>query len=679
MGMDMYKALIISTLVLLIASASAAGTEIDPNSLFSMSLEDLMAITVVSASRSEQSLSQATVPISVISAEDIHYSGLTSIPEILNFTPGMDILRLNRNYYAVGVRGLHDIVSDRTLTLVNGRSADSPVFGGSEFFRLPILMEDIERIEVVRGPGGATWGANAFTGVINVITRKPEDLDGWFVSSTVNEFGDSYSHLRYSFSDGPWDWKLSAGYEDHETSEAASGGRYTSYSGSAIVDTIAGYNNFVANDWARNFILDTEAVNQMDDDNAFRFGVAYSHMNLGDFEYIGNYPMEDNWHETVRSFTKLEHQYDSGDTAYLQWAGNFSSSNTVAQKWKSSENDLELQYDMASDEDHHMSIGGNFRHFHISPEATNDLQVQFEDDVYDEYFAGLFLIDQIKMNEKWTLEGQFRTDWYSGTDLDWSVRVSSLHSLGSETDRNLRLSVAKSFRTPFTALREITTAQIPLDLIGLPGLSLYNVQQAEGLDNEETWAIEAGYSEKLSDRVFFQTNVYYQQMDDLIGCRTLEDPLGLGRQFLRYDNLDGADTYGVEVELKTQHDFGTISSWYSYNHLQRESSDQDLRGFEPAQHKAGLTCRVNLNNNWTANANYRYTDSTLPNPAYGKIAINHRLDLTLARKIAAGKGELMIGITDVLNKTNDPVPAMNQLSAHETPGRTVFARLQMYF
>jgi iron complex outermembrane receptor protein len=127
----------------------------DQKDLSQMSLEELGEVSVVSASRQVQKLGELSVPVSVITSEDIHYSGLTNIPEILQFTPGVDMLKISRFRYAVGIRGLHDFISDRTLVLINGRSAESPLFGGSEYYTLPILMEDIERIEVVRGPGGA--------------------------------------------------------------------------------------------------------------------------------------------------------------------------------------------------------------------------------------------------------------------------------------------------------------------------------------------------------------------------------------------------------------------------------------------------------------------------------------------------------------------------------------------
>lgn len=110
-------------------------SETNQDDFLEMSLEDLMDITIVSAFRTDQKISKATVPITVITSEDIHYSGLTNIPEVLRFATDMDVLPSDRIYYAVGVQGLHDKISDRTLILINGRTADSPFYGGSEFFR----------------------------------------------------------------------------------------------------------------------------------------------------------------------------------------------------------------------------------------------------------------------------------------------------------------------------------------------------------------------------------------------------------------------------------------------------------------------------------------------------------------------------------------------------------------
>jgi len=99
---------------------------------------------VISASRSEQSSNMTPVPVSILSADDIKYSGVSELPELLAFIPGVDALQLDRNRWAIGVRGLHQTFSDRTLFLLNGRTISNPVHGGVDFQRLPIFLDDIK-------------------------------------------------------------------------------------------------------------------------------------------------------------------------------------------------------------------------------------------------------------------------------------------------------------------------------------------------------------------------------------------------------------------------------------------------------------------------------------------------------------------------------------------------------
>ncbi len=294
----------------------------DSSDLFEMSIEDLMNIPIVSASRQEQKLSELSVPVSVITAEDIHYSGLTDIPEILQISPGVDMLKISRFRYAVGVRGLHEFTSDRTLVLINGRSTESALFGGTSWETLPIQMEDIERIEVVRGPGGAAWGANAFNGVINIITKKPEDVLGGFASTTITEFGDSYTHLRVADKKDKWSWRVSAGYEDLESSDDAGAGRYASNT-TATVNALMGFSSFTANDFARSWRFDSEAIYRPSDETKLSFGTGYSHSVLGDWEFGGYYPGGNGWYEEVRPYIKLENDFKNGSSGYLQWSGTF--------------------------------------------------------------------------------------------------------------------------------------------------------------------------------------------------------------------------------------------------------------------------------------------------------------------------------------------------------------------
>lgn len=649
----------------------------EPKSLFEMSLEELMEVpVVVSASRQAQKMSELSVPVTVITAEDIHYSGLTNIPEILQFTPGMDVLRLSRSRWAVGVRGLHDFISDRTLTLVNGRIADSPLFGGSEFNRLPILMEDIERIEVVRGPGGASWGANAFTGVINIITKKPEDVLGCFGSTTINEFGDTYTHLRWAEKEGKWRWRTSVGYEDFESSNDSGAGRYVSNT-SALVEALMGFSGFTANDFMRNWRFDNEAFYDYSDKTKLSFGAGYSNAEVGDWEFGGYHPGGNGWYETVRSYTKLDHDFEDGSSGYLQWFGNFSSSKVpTIMKWHSIQNDIEAQLNFKMGRQHDLSVGGNFRLIRLNTHQQDPQQLSYTGEPFDEQLAGAFLIDRWKLTDQLTFESQIRGDWYSETQTDWSTRLAALYAMDEQKDHMLRFSFAKAFRAPLTSLRKPVNNRIPLG----GGLYVFNVLPADDLDNEETYSLEAGYTGKLTRNLRLRADTYYQRFSRLIGFTTTYDAFGL--PYYKADNIDGADSWGAELELALEGKAGKLSAWYAYNDFQADVSEQPIRAYAPAQHKVGLRGRLFLADNWVLNANYRFTDSTRTSDNDSTIldvGSSERLDLTVSKEFAKGQGEFMIGVSDLFNETNGPHFGIGQLSAHETPGRMLFLRLQYRF
>lgn len=652
---------------------SKAAVADDPNTLFDMSLEELMEIPVaVSGSRNEQKIVDLSVPVGIITAEDIHYSGLTSIPEILQFTPGVDVLPLSRVRYAVGVRGLHDLISDRTLTLINGRSADSPFFGGSEFYRYQILMEDIERIEIVRGPGGAAWGANAFTGVINIITKRPGEEPGWLISSTVNEYGDLYNHIRWSGRDHQWSWRASAGYEDFEDSDAAGAGRM--FSSQPGLNPLIGFDSYTAQDFSKNLRLDTEFAYDYSDRTRVLFGAGYAHVQPGDWEFLGYYNGGKAWFETFRNFIKMEHAFDDQTNGYVQWSGNFSHSKQPSLlRWLTLENDLEAQWDKRSDS-HHLTLGGNVRLTYIDTDPISPESLISEGGPFCETTAGLFIMDRYEATDRLSLEGQLRADVYSETHPDWSTRITALYALDPARENNLRFSFAKSYRSPYLSLRNTRTSRVYH-----PGLAtyLYHTNNYKDLKNEETWTLEMGYSSQLTEHVFFQSNAYYQPFDRLIG---FEGGPALPATFTA-DNINGADSWGIETEIALQNRWGKLSFWHAYNDFEGKQADQPIRSYLPAPHKVGLTGRLFLDHGFCLNMNYRYTDTTgiLGENTIFPVEATHRLDLSLSKAFDHNRGEFMIGVTDLLNETRGPHYSVGTMTAYETPGRTFFARLQFRF
>src|SRR5579862_5374891 len=142
------------------------------------SLTDLMNMQVTSVSKTAEPLSRTAAAIFVITQEDIRRSGATNIPDLLRMVPGMDVAQINSNTWAISARGLNGQFSNELLVLLDGRNVYTPTFGGVFWDVLDLPLEDIERIEVIRGPGGSVWGSNAVNGVVNIITKKSGDTPG---------------------------------------------------------------------------------------------------------------------------------------------------------------------------------------------------------------------------------------------------------------------------------------------------------------------------------------------------------------------------------------------------------------------------------------------------------------------------------------------------------------------
>jgi iron complex outermembrane recepter protein len=147
------------------------------------SLEDLMNIRVTSVSKKEQKLSQTGAAIFVITQEDIRRSGATNIPDVLRLAPGVDVARVDANRWAISIRGFNDQHANKLLVLIDGRSVYSPSFSGVFWDMQDVPLDDIDRIEVIRGPGGTVWGANAVNGVINIITKNSRATRGGLISA----------------------------------------------------------------------------------------------------------------------------------------------------------------------------------------------------------------------------------------------------------------------------------------------------------------------------------------------------------------------------------------------------------------------------------------------------------------------------------------------------------------
>ncbi|MDZ3836617.1 MAG: TonB-dependent receptor [Rhodospirillales bacterium] len=171
-------------LAALLASGAPAKAEAPADVDFTkLSLEELMDVEVTSVSKRRQRVADAAAAIFVIGQEDIRRSGATNVPELLRMVPGVEVARIDASKWAVSIRGFNARFATKLLVLVDGRSVYNPLFSGVYWNAQDVVLEDVERIEVIRGPGATMWGANAVNGVINIITKSAKDTQGTLLSA----------------------------------------------------------------------------------------------------------------------------------------------------------------------------------------------------------------------------------------------------------------------------------------------------------------------------------------------------------------------------------------------------------------------------------------------------------------------------------------------------------------
>ena len=192
-------------LVVLVKESHSDSTQTDQKAegrLTHVSLEDLGQIEVTTASKEPVKASRTPAAIYVITQEDIRRSGATSIPEALRLAPGVEVARVDSNTWSLGIRGFGSALSRSVLVLIDGRSVYTPLFAGVYWQVQDTVLEDIERIEVIRGPGGTIWGANAVNGIINIITKNAKDTRGTMVSTGGGNLDQGFVNARYGAGNG---------------------------------------------------------------------------------------------------------------------------------------------------------------------------------------------------------------------------------------------------------------------------------------------------------------------------------------------------------------------------------------------------------------------------------------------------------------------------------------------
>jgi len=188
---------LVALLIMLFGWPYGFAQAVSKSDVTELSIEDLMEQKVTSVAKTEQAFSDTAAATFVITQDDLRRSGVTNIPEALRMVPGVQVARIDSNKWAITARGFNGRFANKLLVLIDGRTVYTPSFSGVYWETQDLVLEDIERIEVIRGPGASVWGANAVNGIINIITKSAEDTQGGLISLTAGDEERVIAGVRY--------------------------------------------------------------------------------------------------------------------------------------------------------------------------------------------------------------------------------------------------------------------------------------------------------------------------------------------------------------------------------------------------------------------------------------------------------------------------------------------------
>lgn len=521
------------TLLLLTSPIFAQNAPID---LSQTSLSDLMDMQVTSVAKKAQRVSEAAAAVYVVTQEDIRRSGATSIADALRLVPGLDVAQMNGAEWAISARGFNGGFANKLLVLVDGRTVYTPFFSGVHWDTVDVVLEDIDRIEVIRGPGGAIWGANAVNGVINVITMSARETQGGLVTASAGNTQRVQSEVRYGGALG-----RSAYYRVF--------GKFTDNAPTAGAD---GFNNFDSLSQERvGFRIDGTAANN----DVYRLqGEAYtgkagevlvSPINApfrAERFGVGGGDLMGSWQHVFRDGSDATAQAYYDDYHRSQGLANITIQ-TI---------DLDLEYHRHLFSRHEVTFGGSARLVQPNLKYNPYLQWTKEHEAYT--LGSLFAQDEITLKPdklRVTLGTKYETTNYTTDNFQPSVRL-----LWTPTRRqSVWTAVSRAVRNP-------SYTDQGMDLLYGVGQGPFNLPVTvtlfgrPTLQPETVLAYEAGYRVQANKRLSVDLASFFNRYQHLFITQPLDPTLTLSGDSPglvlpnQYTNFMHGTTKGLEASVK---------------------------------------------------------------------------------------------------------------------------------
>ncbi len=478
-------------------AASSTWAEIDDlSALKKLSLEALANLEVSIASNRSERLQDTAAAVYVLTSEDIRRSGATKLAEVLRTVPGINVARVSASEWAVTSRVGNSQFADKMLVLVDGRSVYTPLFSGVFWDQMNIVLEDVDRIEVIRGPGATTWGANAVNGVINVITKRAEDTQGELLHALV---GNNQKELvaRTGFKAGE------TGYARLYAKAHKQDGFGTHPLASSPDSDWNGGRVGFRGDWALKN-ADLMVQGEVSQEKSQNWEPLEGHL-LSHLDTLAQDGSKDTWQAYI-------HRFDLG-----------------SEGWSNSENsvkgtidtlDLSFRRQFIPWGAHGVTAGAGYRWINIDAKADAPVALPDPNTHYETLSA--FVQDDITLRpDKWYLTVGVKGEHNSTTGTEWQPSARLRWSL--DDGSTVWAAVSRAVRVPGIAEDDVTlAATIPVGTPGFPPIPGQLIGSGNpNLKAETLVAYEVGYRTQLTPRLSLDATAYHYEYDNLLSTSLL--------------------------------------------------------------------------------------------------------------------------------------------------------------
>jgi len=636
----------------LFAEQTAAGKQ---NDFFDMSMEELMDVEVTLASKKPEKMSETPAAIYVITAEDIRRSGHQSIPELLRMVPGIQVAKIDSNKWAITARGFNSLYANKLLVLIDGRTVYTPLYSGVYWDVQDVLLEDVERIEVIRGPGGTLWGANVVNGIINIITKNAKDTQGTLVTGGIGTEEKSFSSIRYGDKLGK-----DAYYRAYAKYFNRDEGVYTD--GSNANDRCDALREGFRIDWDKSkqdhITLQGDFYNGHSGQNTTRTSLSSPFTTTFDDNVdVSGWNILSRWKRKYSDTSDMTVQFYYDRTE--RYAENLSETRDTF--------DLDFQHRFQLCDGHNLIWGLGYRNSGDNTDGSYTISYT-PSSRNDELFTA-FAQDEISIVDgllKFIIGSKFEKNDYTGFEYQPSARL-----LWTPDERNtVWAAFTRAVSTPSRC-----AANMRLNYLVVNPVTAFSINGSDDLRSQKVNSYELGYRVKPKDNLFFDIAAFYNKYDDLYSQEN--HPTALTKV---YDNKIYGETYGGELSAHWQvKQNWKLMAGYSFSkmlmHTENSSTDtsREARIERESPHNMfHIGSYLNLQKNLDFDTMLYYVESV----PYYSVPAYIRLDMGITWRINKNMGFSVVG-QNLLDKAH-PEFGDDSVTTAETQ-RAVFGKLTYRF